>query len=306
MGERNISKLPFSSNIKNAVLYHHENADGSGPFGKAASETPLYAQLIHFGDILDVNCNFGAQETDKYVKVFKFIDDNAGTIFDDKLCTLFKSLFDKNMIEDLQKKDLIVNLEKVVPKEYVEYSKDKIIEIMNVFARIIDYKSKFTKNHSIGVAQKALLMGEFYGYDDDKCCQLYIAGILHDIGKMAIKNEILEKPGSLTDDEFTIMKNHALFTYNILSEINGSKNIASWAASHHEKLDGTGYPFGKKAEELDHEDRLLACIDIYQALSEERPYKKGFTHEKCIEIMKDMVKSGFVDGQIVEDIEEVF
>lgn len=306
MGERNISKLPFSSNIKNAVLYHHENADGSGPFGKAPSETPLYAQLIHFGDILDVNCNFGAQETDKYVKVCKFINDNAGTIFDYKLCTLFKGLFDENMIEDLQKEDLIVNLEKVVPKEYVEYSKDKIIEIMNVFARIIDYKSKFTKNHSIGVAQKALLMGEFYGYDDDKCCQLYIAGILHDIGKMAIKNEILEKPGSLTDDEFTIMKNHALFTYNILSEINGSKNIASWAASHHEKLDGTGYPFGKKAEELDHEDRLLACIDIYQALSEERPYKKGFTHEKCIGIMKDMVKSGFVDGQIVGDIEEVF
>lgn len=306
MGERNMSRLPFSSDIKNAVLYHHENADGTGPFGKNALETPLYAQLIHFGDILDVNLNFGAKEIDKFEKVCKFIDKNTGTIFDEKLCNLFKSLFSERMIEDLQYEDSIVILEKVVPRKYEEYGRDKIIEIMNVFARIIDYKSKFTKNHSIGVAQKALQMGEFYGYDDDKCSRLYIAGILHDVGKMAINNEILEKPDRLTDEEFAIMKSHALYTYNILSEINGSKDIASWASSHHEKLDGTGYPFGKKAGELDHEDRLLACIDIYQALSEKRPYKKGFSHKESIEIMKNMVENGYIDGQIVEDIEKVF
>ncbi len=306
MGERNIRDLPFSLDVKNSVLYHHENADGSGPFGKNVSETPIYAQLIHLSDILDVNFDFGERSADKYNKVCKFIDDNSGTVFDDELCNLFRNLFNEEILEVLQKKDLLLILEKVVPREYVDYKKDKIIEIMNVFARIIDFKSKFTKNHSIGVARKALRMGEFYGYDDDKCCRLYIAGILHDIGKMAIKNEILEKPGRLTENEFEIMKNHALYTFQILSEINGSKDIASWAASHHEKLDGSGYPFGKKAEELDHEDRLLACIDIYQALRENRPYKKGYTHEESIKILKNMGESGFVDSQIVDDIQKVF
>jgi len=306
LGERNMSEMPFSAEIKNAVLYHHENADGSGPFGLIAEETPLYAQLIHFGDILDVNCNFGERTINKYTQVCKFIDDNNGNVFDSKICVLFESLFNGSMIEDLYNKDMIIILEKVIPRKYFDYKIDMIVKIMNVFARIIDYKSKFTKNHSIGVAKKALKMGEYYGFDEDKCCRLYIAGILHDIGKMAIGNEILEKPGKLTAEEFDIMKNHALYTFEILSEINGSKDIASWAASHHEKINGSGYPFGRTAEQLNHEDRLLACIDIYQALREDRPYKKGFTHEESIETLKKMAKDMLVDAQIVEDIKKVF
>ena len=133
-----------------------------------------------------------------------------------------------------------------------------------------------------------------------------MAGMLHDIGKMAIDNDILEKPSKLSDAEFVRMKNHAWYSYTILSQIEGYEDITRWASHHHEKLNGTGYPFGLKAGQLDEKERLLGCIDIYQALSEDRPYKAGMPHGKCIAIMRDMVRAGSIDGRITEDIARVF
>lgn len=75
---------------------------------------------------------------------------------------------------------------------------------------------------------------------------------------------------------------------------------------HHEKLDGTGYPFGKTGAELDHEERLMGCIDIYQALTEERPYKAGMSHSKSLSIMREMAANGAIDGEITEDIDKCF
>ncbi len=123
---------------------------------------------------------------------------------------------------------------------------------------------------------------------------------------MAISNSILEKPDKLSDEEFTCMKKHALCTYKILSEIKDFKDITCWASYHHEKLNGQGYPFGKTAEELNHKERLMGCVDIYQALKEDRPYKAGMTHQKCISIMSDMADKGYIDKTIVKDIDKVF
>ena len=88
----------------------------------------------------------------------------------------------------------------------------------------------------------------------------------------------------------------------MLKLINDKKDVKSF----HEKLNGKGYPFGLYAEDLDEKERLVACIDIYQALSEDRPYKPGMSHEECITIMRDMVQKGFIDGKITEDVNLVF
>ena len=113
-------------------------------------------------------------------------------------------------------------------------------------------------------------------------------------------------PDKLTDDEFSKMKNHAGYTYLILSEVNDFEEIRDWAAFHHEKLNGKGYPFGKTAAELNEPERIMACIDIYQALTEDRPYKKGLSHEKTCEMLDDMAQKGFVDSDISKKIRECF
>lgn len=133
-----------------------------------------------------------------------------------------------------------------------------------------------------------------------------LAGALHDIGKMAVGNEILEKPDKLTDEEFDKMKNHAGYTYLILSQVDGFEDIRDWAALHHEKLNGKGYPFGKTADELNEQERIMACVDIYQALTEERPYKKGMSHEKTCDILDEMAEKGFVDADISRKMRDCF
>ena len=120
------------------------------------------------------------------------------------------------------------------------------------------------------------------GFDEETVQKMYLAGALHDIGKVAVGNEILEKPGRLTEDEFAVMKHHAAYTYYILSGVDDFDEIRDWAAFHHERPDGTGYPFGKTATELNTQERMMACIDIYQALTESRPYKQGMPHEKSL------------------------
>ena len=113
-------------------------------------------------------------------------------------------------------------------------------------------------------------------------------------------------PDKLTDDDFSKMKNHAGYTYLILSEVNDFEEIRDWAAFHHEKLNGKGYPFGKTAAELNEPERMMACVDIYQALTEDRPYKKGLSHEKTCDILDDMSQNGFIDSDISKTIRECF
>ena len=178
--------------------------------------------------------------------------------------------------------------------------------IADFFADIVDYKSPFTSRHSIGVAEKAAQFAKYIGYDVSDIEKMYLAGALHDIGKMAVGNEILEKPDKLTDEEFDKLKNHVGYTYLILSQVDGFEDIRDWAALHHEKLNGKGYPFGKTADELNEQERIMACVDIYQALTEERPYKKGMSHEKTCDILDEMAEKGFVDADISRKMRDCF
>ena len=123
---------------------------------------------------------------------------------------------------------------------------------------------------------------------------------LHDVGKIAIKDSILLKPGKLTDDEFEEMKKHTLLGVDIIRRIEGKTTdneflyyAEIFSSSHHEKWDGKGYPYGIKGEEIPLQGRLMAIVDVYDALTNERPYKKSFSHEKSVEIIRDSIGTHF-------------
>jgi HD-GYP domain-containing protein (c-di-GMP phosphodiesterase class II) len=179
------------------------------------------------------------------------------------------------------------------------------MDIADLTIRIIDYKSTFTRKHTAQIAARSWIMAEYYGYDHAMRSEIYFAAAMHDIGKLTIPSAILEKPGALTDEEFQIIKSHAYKTWEILKDIDGLERVCRWASNHHEKLDGTGYPFGKNAGSLDFPSRLIACLDIYQAVSEDRPYHAGRSHESTIAIMRDMAERNFIDGNIARDVDIV-
>ena len=305
IGERNIRLVPFRTNVENIILYHHENADGSGPLGKTAAETGLKPQLLHLADMVDMSVKLTMLSEEQYNKTLAWVEKQSGKLFSEEAVKLFRDAVTYDRIAHMMDEGVLTGLQRQLQTETSEYTDEEIHNLAGLFARIIDYKSEFTQTHSLSVADKAEQMAHYYGFDREKTIRYYLAGALHDIGKLVVSNDILEKPGRLTDDEFSVMKDHASATRYILSQMKEIPDIIEWASNHHETLNGSGYPRGLTAEELSFEERLMACIDIYQALTETRPYKDGLSHEKTIAIMKDMADKGTIDGNIVRDMESV-
>ena len=305
IGERNIRLVPFRTNVENIILYHHENADGSGPLGKTAAETGLKPQLLHLADMVDMSVKLTSLSEEQYHKTLAWVEKQSGKLFSEEAVKLFRKAITYDRIAHMMDEGVLSGLQRQLQTKASEYTDEEIHNLAGLFARIIDYKSEFTQTHSLSVADKAEQMARYYGFDREKTIRYYLAGALHDIGKLVVSNDILEKPGKLTDDEYSAMKDHASATRYILSQMKEIPDIIEWASNHHETLNGSGYPRGLTAEELSFEERLMACIDIYQALTETRPYKEGLSHEKTISIMKDMTDKGTIDGNIVRDMESV-
>ena len=305
IGEENIRLVPFRTNVSNIILYHHENADGSGPLGKTAAETNLKSQILHLADEVDIHTRLSTMTESEFNKISDWVQSQSGKMFSEEAVKLFLDAVTYDKILYLENKGALASLQRELQTVTCEYSDEEIHDLAGMFARIIDYKSEFTQTHSLSVADKVEQMANYYGFDNEKTVRLYLAGALHDIGKLIVSNDILEKQSRLTDDEFSVMRDHASATRTILRRVKGIPDILRWASNHHEKLNGTGYPRGMTAENLSFEERLMACVDIYQALTEKRPYKDGMPHEKAIAIMKEMAEKGEIDETIVQDMESV-
>ena len=302
IGERNIHLIPFRTDVDNIILYHHENADGSGPLGKTAAETELKTQILHLADEIDIHYKLSNLTESEFNRISEWVQNQSGKMFSEKAVQLFQDAVTYDKILYLKDKGAFSSLKRGLHTVASDYSDEEIHSFASMFARITDYKSEFTQTHSLSVADKAEQMANYYGFDHEKTTRFYLAGALHDIGKLLVSNDILEKPGKLTDDEFSAMKDHASATRYVLRRVKGIPDVVKWASNHHEKLNGKGYPRGLTAEELSSEERLMACVDIYQALTERRPYKDGMPHEKAIAIMQDMADKGEIDVAIVQDM----
>ncbi|MPN20421.1 3'3'-cGAMP-specific phosphodiesterase 1 [bioreactor metagenome] len=184
----------------------------------------------------------------------------------------------------------------------ISLSIDEVINIAEIFAAVIDNTSRFTARHSRSVSIAAQFMAQNKGYSTEEVKMMRVAGLLHDLGKLAVPNEILEKPGKLTADEFTIIKQHPYYTYRILEQIDGFATIAEWAAFHHETPDGAGYPFRIANQSLKLGSRIVAVADVFAALTEDRPYRPQMQWSKVEKIMCSMVANRKLDANIVADL----
>jgi putative nucleotidyltransferase with HDIG domain len=191
----------------------------------------------------------------------------------------------------------------VSQEETRELSFKDLRSLVHVFAVIVDAKSPFTRRHSDAVAKLSRYLGERMGLSLQHCEMIELAGLLHDLGKLRVPDEYLEKPGKLTPEEYAIVRRHSFDTFNILKNIKGIEEIALWAAQHHERLDGSGYPDHLGQGQTSLEARIIAVADVFQALEQERPYRGSLEADAILEILKDSVVSGRLDGSIVACIE---
>ena len=179
-------------------------------------------------------------------------------------------------------------------------------DFAQVIAHIIDFRSRFTATHSNGVAAVAKKLSTVAGFSERECELMEVAGYLHDLGKLAVPNEILEKEGSLTSTELNVILKHTYYTYAVLSKINGMEDIAVWAAYHHERPDGSGYPFYVKGGDFSKLSRIMAVADIVTALTEDRPYRLGMDQEEAMNVLQSMASRGRIDKSVAEMVSNNF
>lgn len=305
IGEKNIENYPFLSNPEQVILYHHEHIDGSGFFGLSGNEIPFMAQIIGAADRFE---NHFKRSSGISIKdVLDWISIHTGNLFSEDIAKAFSSIAKKDTTWISLKDDNVEQaLLKAIPDFSLECSFEQIRQITSVFSKIIDSKSSFTQRHSKGLSEKAAHMADYYKKDATEKIKLIIAADLHDLGKLAVPNSILDSPRALTPEEFELVKKHVYYTRIALQKIKGFEDITEWAANHHEKLNGKGYPFGKTGKDLDFNSRLMACLDMYQAITEERPYRKGMSHQEAMKILNNMKDMGMIDPMITMNIDQAF
>jgi putative nucleotidyltransferase with HDIG domain len=276
--------MGFSESVAGAIHSLDEHWNGGGyPDGLRGGEIPLFARILNLAQTLDVfHTNRG------HDAALDVAQQRMKRWFDPELvqaaCSLAKS---GTLWAGLDSPQLLENVVAMEPEvRRVELADERLDQICLAFAEVIDAKSPFTYRHSNGVADAATAIAENLGAEESEIAFLRRAALLHDIGKLGVSNSILEKPAKLDAEEWDVMKKHPYYSMQILRRVAGFERLAEVAASHHEKLDGTGYYRRLSGDDLSLPVRILAVADIFDALSAKRPYRAALPLETVLQMLK--------------------
>lgn len=309
IGAQLLKKTPPLAYLTDYILYHHthwsELKDMNLP-----PEVKISTNLIYMADRVDA-LSLGYLATEPNILINS---DKIRTTIAEKRDVWFNSELVDTFMEISLTQAFWLSLEREHISDYVsswitqESSREiefkDLKTLAQVFSYIVDAKSSFTKEHSDGVANLARYLGELFTLPEHHCDMLEIAGLLHDLGKLRVPDEILEKNGKLTREEYLTIQRHSFDTYDIIKYIKGFERISEWAAQHHERVDGSGYPYRNTQKTLSIESRIIAVADVFQALAQHRPYRNALAPDKILAILQEEVTDGKLDNSVVNMVEK--
>lgn len=300
-------RLPINSQVPEIIKYHHENYDGSQNYDLKGEEIPLISQILRIADEFELAYDEHIPNYLQRDNIIEYLKNNKNKKFSPAIVEKFMEVQSKDVfwwdVENIGSNfDIML---KIKPNLVKDITLGELKNIAVVFADIIDSRSSFTYKHSLRLSKLVLKASDYLGYGSIKKERLEIAALLHDIGKLAVPNTILNKNGKLDKTERLIMNSHTYYTRTILSKIQGFEDITEWAANHHEKLNGSGYPLGISALRLSKEERLMAVLDIYEALTADRPYKQGLSKAESLAILNDMETRGELCKECIDILHKI-
>jgi HD-GYP domain-containing protein (c-di-GMP phosphodiesterase class II) len=270
----------LSEGTGEAIRTLDEHWDGRGqPRWLSGEQIPLLGRILCLAQTVEIFHAAGGVEDAYGVAVRR-----SGTWFDPELVKALGAFRrDEAFWATLAEPDLT----RWEPEDQVvTVDGDQLLQIATAFAAIVDAKSPWTYLHSDRTSLIATNMGAALGLDEEALGDLRRVALLHDVGKLAVSNRILDKPGRLTDAEYARVKEHPLFTQWVLERVACFEPLAPVAGAHHERLDGSGYPRGLRAADLTLPMRVLAVADVYEALTAERPYRHALSEEEALAIIR--------------------
>ncbi|TOC11978.1 hydrolase [Vibrio parahaemolyticus] len=294
------------------VLYHHTHWDELQHLDLPEFEKDV-AALLYLSDRLDfmraryvMNCHCDIVTLHEEL-IAECVLANAGTLFNPVMCEAMVKLIMTDgfwfAMESENIETIGLNFKSIdwLQKQLTIWDMNSLGLFL---ARIVDAKSPFTYQHSQKVAELSRYLAGKLGLDEHDQEMLFIAGLVHDIGKLKTPDEILHKEGALSKQEYTRIKRHTIDTQLALHKVFPNAKIAEWASNHHERLDGSGYPYHKTSEELDIPSRIIAVADVFQALSQDRPYRGRMSQTQIAEIMDDLIEQNKLCAHVYEVLEQ--
>jgi HD-GYP domain-containing protein (c-di-GMP phosphodiesterase class II) len=284
------SMLGFTEATREAIRTLDEHWDGHGmPEGLSGAAIPLLGRIVGLAQSVEVFASTFGPETAVAVAV-----ERRGRWFDPALVDGLKSIArDDAFWAQVLGRSPERHLTLLEPEDQVLLAdENRLDDIARAFARVIDAKSPFTYLHSERVAELALTIGRRLHFDAAELRDLRRAGLLHDIGKLGVSTLILDKPDRLTERERAEIRVHPAYTQRILERVTAFSGIVEVASAHHERLDGTGYHLGLPAERLSPMSRALAVADVYEALTADRPYRRGLPRNEAVAILRGQSGTG--------------
>lgn len=282
-------RMGFGEAVAEGIYSLDEHWNGNGkPHGLRGDAIPLNARIALLTQVLDVFYQIGGKQT-----ALSEIRNRSGRWFDPELVNITCSLADDealwDMLADEQLEARVLALEPEA--RHVLVDDDMLDEIAEAFGQVVDSKSPYTAGHSERVALYTDIIAQTMGLDESRRRWLKRGALLHDIGKLGVSNSILDKEGSLTNEEWQEVRLHARYTEEILERISPFQELALVSGAHHERLDGKGYPKGLLAQDISLETRIITVSDIFDAITAERPYRGPIPVPEALEIMGRMVGS---------------
>lgn len=282
------------------VRYHHtpwENGKGSS---SGVEMIPLASHILQIADRVAVLITEDAPVLTQVETVCEEVTRGRGNIFVPEHVDAILSMARKDVVWlELMSEFLPDILRRRYFHHQVELDTELLLQYSRLICRLIDFKSSFTATHSSGVAATAVAMAEIAGFSAEERRLVEIAAYLHDLGKLAIPTEIIEKKGKLTDAEWFVMRAHVYYTYQTLMPFESLGLVNAWGALHQERLNGSGYPFGYEADVLPLGARLMAVADVFTALTEDRPYRKGMSRSDTSDVLTRMARETELDDRLV-------
>jgi len=278
--------MGFPRQTAQAIRSMDEHWDGGGyPDGLRQQAIPLESRIINLAQVAEIFFEIGGPAL-----ALETVARRSGRWFDPELARVFARIaMPPGFWYALRAEDLIPAVTALRPAPSSVVTDPATLErIALAFAWVIDAKSHYTYEHSEGVSALAGRIGERLAFSTEETARLRQMALLHDIGKLAVPNRILDKRGPLTDEEFTIVRTHPRHTAEILSRVPIFDELAIEAGSHHERMDGRGYHRGVAAGTLSASARALAVADVAEALGSDRPYRQGMPPDTVAQVLRGM------------------
>jgi len=293
--------------VADVIRFHHVLWDNGA--GREFEGNPVSSKshLIHLADRIAVLIERDVEILGQRRGIIERITKNSGTNFVNEMTEAFLSIAEhEDFWLDLTSGSLNHFLKRHLHSNQSYYGEGSMLGVANLIRRFIDFRNRFTATHSIGVAVVAECLAELVGFDEENLQKIKVAGWLHDLGKVAIPTEILEKTGALTDEHINIMRKHPYYSYRALEYIDKMQEINQWISYHHERLDGKGYPFHLKGDQIPTGARIIAVADFFTAVTEDRPYRMGMPRKEALSVMKKMAHSQALDTDIINYFDHNF